>query len=216
MPPHGTYSFGGINLAFCAVSGREAGQNAVTAASTASGNAVRETTIARMAEETMKVTFAPVTRKPSAEVSLRRAVELVQGALIPVDVAFFKSEARLKRSLAEIDRIEQDIVPRLSASTPHELRNAIEIRSMAAVARLIVAASLAREESRGFHFREEYTQTDNQNWLKWVMVQKDTAGALRLSTRPVPTPYVQPAKAWEEPPGTVKGTGGDNSGDRKN
>ncbi|MNN54416.1 succinate dehydrogenase flavoprotein subunit [compost metagenome] len=46
------------------------------------------------------------------------------------------------------------------------------------------AASL-RKESRGWFLREDFPNTDNENWLKWIVV-KDVEGEMTLSTEEVP------------------------------
>jgi len=42
---------------------------------------------------------------------------------------------------------------------------------MLTVARLVVQSALAREESRGVHFRTDFPDTDNQNWLRHQLIQ---------------------------------------------
>jgi succinate dehydrogenase/fumarate reductase flavoprotein subunit len=42
-----------------------------------------------------------------------------------------------------------------------------------------------RTESRGFHFREDFPQRDDKNWLKWIVLQ-DASGKMAVSTEPVP------------------------------
>ena len=152
----------------------------------------------------IRQTLSPLTRSTNEEIAADDAVHLIQQSIIPVDVAYLKSTESLKRSLREIERIESDVVPKLSASSAHELVKAIEVRSMATVAKLMTIASLTREESRGFHFRKEFPKTDNEKWLKWVMLHKDERGETEIRVENVPTPYLKPTEAYSDPPGTQK------------
>ena len=42
-----------------------------------------------------------------------------------------------------------------------------------------------RDESRGFHFREDFPERDDKNWLKWVVIQQ-VEGEMKLTTQPIP------------------------------
>ena len=46
-------------------------------------------------------------------------------------------------------------------------------------------AALMRCESRGWFLREDYPETDNENWLKWIIVKNDN-GEMAFSTENVP------------------------------
>ncbi len=46
-----------------------------------------------------------------------------------------------------------------------------ELQNMLTVARLIVRAALAREESRGVHLRTDFLQTDNEHWQRHLPVR---------------------------------------------
>lgn len=65
-----------------------------------------------------------------------------------------------------------------------EWARAIEFALMVEVAEVIVESALAREESRGAHFRRDFPNEDNENWLKHT-VAKLEEGQLRVDTRPV-------------------------------
>ncbi|MFA6708784.1 MAG: FAD-binding protein [Fusobacterium sp.] len=48
-----------------------------------------------------------------------------------------------------------------------------ETRNMLLNAEMKLKASLFRTESRGNHYREDYPNTDDKNWLAWVVIEKD-------------------------------------------
>lgn len=47
-----------------------------------------------------------------------------------------------------------------------------ELQNMLTVARLMVAAALAREESRGVHLRTDFPETDNEHWLRHLRLRR--------------------------------------------
>ena len=55
----------------------------------------------------------------------------------------------------------------------------------------LLCGALAREESRGAHFRRDFPQTDNARWLQYT-VQRATDSEVALRLEPIPMPYMQP------------------------
>lgn len=47
-----------------------------------------------------------------------------------------------------------------------ELASALRIRGMVKLAYCIAAGALARQESRGSHYREDFPKRDDEKWLK--------------------------------------------------
>jgi succinate dehydrogenase/fumarate reductase flavoprotein subunit len=56
---------------------------------------------------------------------------------------------------------------------------------MVLCADLTFRSALMREESRGSHFREDFPNRDDKNWLKWVIIKQDN-GKMKLSAQPIP------------------------------
>jgi succinate dehydrogenase/fumarate reductase flavoprotein subunit len=64
------------------------------------------------------------------------------------------------------------------------LVDALELESMLSVAELVAGSALVRQESRGHHFRLDFPQQDDANWLRHTSVRLGPDGP-RYGTRPV-------------------------------
>ena len=64
-------------------------------------------------------------------------------------------------------------LPRLKADTPRELAKVASLKPAVPVMELVLAVMEHRKESRGNLVRDDYTYTDNRNWLTHTMVQRD-------------------------------------------
>ncbi len=126
--------------------------------------------------------FAPLRRDagPSA-IDLVRGI---QGAMTPVKYSNWKSEERMREALGMVLEIEERL-PELKARDPHDLARCNEAASMALCAEMFYRASLERKESRGWFVREDYPETDNAGWLKWIVL-REKGGEMAVSTQDIP------------------------------
>lgn len=97
----------------------------------------------------------------------------------------------LNAALSEIERIKSEDLPNMYVSDKSrccnlELKHAIETHNILAIAEAIVRSALVREESRGFFYRTDFPDTDNENWLVNTLCQFSD-GKVEVTTRPVPT-----------------------------
>ncbi|HUS60827.1 MAG TPA: FAD-binding protein, partial [Acidimicrobiales bacterium] len=67
----------------------------------------------------------------------------------------------------------------------YELTEAVELGCLLELAEALVASALARTESRGAHFRDDYPSRDDENWMVHSLVWREDSGALRLGYKPV-------------------------------
>jgi succinate dehydrogenase / fumarate reductase flavoprotein subunit len=73
----------------------------------------------------------------------------------------------------------------------YELREALELANMLQVSEAILQSALAREESRGAHYRTDHPERDDMVWLKHTLVTKTPEG-LALTYKPVAITRFQP------------------------
>ncbi len=93
-----------------------------------------------------------------------------------------RSGDELVRAQKALFYIQEEKAPFLFASTPAHLTAAIEAKGMLLLAHLLVSASLAREESRGAHFRIDYPPS-HHNWLKnIILAQEDNKVKISYTT----------------------------------
>ena len=77
--------------------------------------------------------------------------------------------------------------PRLNA----EWQEWLNLDSLLTVSNMIVASALQRKESRGAHFRSDYPEADNGQYLQNIYLQRQGEG-MRLWLAPVQFTRLQP------------------------
>lgn len=102
------------------------------------------------------------------------------------DVCILKSEESLNAALAELDRIEREDLPRMGAADPHYLLKYKEVEGIITLTRLYLEASKTRKESRGAHYRTDYPQRNDAEYLGWVCQKRAADGSVQNFIEPVP------------------------------
>ncbi len=93
-------------------------------------------------------------------------------------LGLIKEGKLLKEAVEELEKLLNDDVERLcvtstkSKALNYEWIRALELRNMLTCLYLSARASLIREESRGEFYRRDYTHTDNDNWLKNIVMKR--------------------------------------------
>jgi succinate dehydrogenase/fumarate reductase flavoprotein subunit len=160
---HGT---GFLNALFTST---KAGSAAAIAAKVVKGTGVKANVRADVTERIKKNTFAPLYRKDG--VSPRDVIHAIQDIMAPVDYSVIKTESKMMEALSKLQEIRQEL-PLMAAQDFHELTKCIDAESMSICTEIFYKSSLERKETRGWHFRLDYPEMDNEHFLKWVVVQK--------------------------------------------
>ncbi len=70
-------------------------------------------------------------------------------------------------------------------------QQALDLRNLITASELIARSALAREDSRGAHYREDFPDTDQTNWLKNIYTVREGDG-VKLWTEPVKLTRLRP------------------------
>lgn len=86
-----------------------------------------------------------------------------------------KNDYKLSRGIESMKVMQKELFEKVRINRLHDLVKAFEVESIINCGILSATASKARKESRwGFwHYRSDYPQTDNENFLKLLIVTKD-------------------------------------------
>jgi succinate dehydrogenase / fumarate reductase, flavoprotein subunit len=83
----------------------------------------------------------------------------------------------MREKLRELHaRLEQVKIEDQSACYNTEVLEVIELGGLLDLADVLVESALARQESRGAHFREDFPKRDDPNWLKHTLAYKGEKG----------------------------------------
>jgi succinate dehydrogenase/fumarate reductase flavoprotein subunit len=193
MASGANYTVMGFAATHAMVSGNIAGENAAKYAVASVATKITDERIATAKE----AIYAPLERKGGF--APRWVNQVLKNSLMPYFILYIKHEDRLKGALAYIEFMQSHMVPMLKAHDPHELRLAHETRNMILNAEMKLRSSMARKESRGSHYRDDYPQR-NDDFLAWVKL-KDDAGEMLVRVDPIPQellPQDLLAKSYEE------------------
>jgi len=101
----------------------------------------------------------------------------------------------LKLALKKIDDVKETLtnvsVPLTTMRYNMDWIDTLEAHNLVCVAEMIIKAALMREETRGAHFREEFPEKDDENWLRHIAVGVEDE-EMRLTTCPVDLSEVKP------------------------
>jgi hypothetical protein len=126
--------------------------------------------------------FAPLNRRHGYSAS--EAIRSIQEVVVPVKYSMRRNKERLEEALSKVAAVQEKL-PELYAEDPHGLAKCHEAACIALCAEMGFRAALARTESRGWHYREDYPQRDDENWLKWVIVKR-MGDKMVVTTEPIP------------------------------
>ncbi|AEH60906.1 succinate dehydrogenase or fumarate reductase, flavoprotein subunit [Methanosalsum zhilinae DSM 4017] len=112
-------------------------------------------------------------------------------------VGVYRNRGDLENGLANVKSLENrgdDIRVKNRIKTFNmELMNVLEVKGMLDIARVITEGALVREESRGAHYRTDFLERDDKNWLKHTLAYlKD--GEPKLEYKDVTITQFQPKR----------------------
>ena len=101
----------------------------------------------------------------------------------------FRTDQSLRQVLATIGelraRYEKASIQDTGSTFNYDLTEAIELGYLIDLAETLVVGALARTESRGGHFRDDYPIRDDANWLKHTLARRGDDGSVVLDYKPV-------------------------------
>ena len=94
---------------------------------------------------------------------------------------------------------------RLATKCKHVICNrewleCLQLTNMISVLEMVVRASLLRTESRGAMYRRDFPNTNNDEWLRNIIIWQDK-GKMQLRTEPVVVTKLTPPKGVKKYPG---------------
>jgi succinate dehydrogenase / fumarate reductase flavoprotein subunit/fumarate reductase flavoprotein subunit len=116
------------------------------------------------------------------------------GKIMWESVGIVRNGANLTHALEQITTLSKRAT-QLSGSGSRAFnltwQQALDLRNMLTASALIARSALAREDSRGAHYREDFPNTDHANWLKNIYLARNGEGP-KLWTEPVKLAKLKP------------------------
>ncbi len=131
----------------------------------------------RMMEEIERLTTSNGTEKVSA---LREELQ----ESMTINAGVFRTHETLEKQQEKIKELKERFknirIDDKSKIYNTDLQEAIEFGHMLDYATFIVDGAIARKESRGAHFREDFPKRDDKNFLKHTLAYMDEKGNIKL------------------------------------
>jgi succinate dehydrogenase / fumarate reductase flavoprotein subunit len=180
---HGGNRLGGNSLLDTVVFGRRAGAAAAEYA--------KHTKLPNIPDSRLSVDqqfINAILKRETTNGERAAKLRLIMGQTMHEKVGVFRSAEGLQEALNTMrtlkERARRVGVQNKGNVFNWDLLSVLELNMMLEVAETIIVSALHRKESRGAHYRLDYPERDDQNWLKHVLVYH-TQGGPRLDTLPV-------------------------------
>ncbi len=178
---HGANRLGGNSLLETIVFGRRAGQRASDSIATVQPRALSDAALRR---EEAHLQQLMDNDGPERAWQVRDDL----GKIMSLNLGIFRTQQSMTDALKEIRalRLRAEAV-RLQDKGKifnTDLIQAFELSCLVEIAETIVAGALAREESRGAHYRSDFPKRDDGKWLQHTLAMQ-TPDGLRLTYAPV-------------------------------
>ena len=123
----------------------------------------------------------------------RRVQETAHKKLGPI-----RNKKELESFIEFLDNIKKEELPSLAVTSKSRIYNkewidALELENIVHLLEVAARSALFRTESRGVHFREDFPNTDNDNWLQESIV-KIVNRDMEVGSRPATTTSMTPPK----------------------
>jgi succinate dehydrogenase / fumarate reductase flavoprotein subunit len=193
---HGANRLGANSLLSCVYGGMVAGPGAVTwVQGRKQAAADLPASLFDSAESRWTQRFAELGRRDGPENPYRLAEEL--GEVMLDNVSIVRSNDRLRATDAKVLELKErwknaSALDRTAwANAPLSFLNQLE--NMLELARVIVLGALARDESRGSHYKPDFPKRDDERWLK-TTIAAHTADGPAFRYDPVDTSLLPPVE----------------------
>lgn len=180
---HGANRLGGNGICDSTVFGRRAGDMAAELALQENLHAYGE----EQAEEIRTRWLEPFGLDSGKDIySIRQEMK----NLMWEKVGLVRTGTEMVEAVRRLDEMDQD-VEHAHVENRHlmkynmEWQNIIDVTNSITVCRMVANSALYREESRGAHYREDFPETDNENWLVNVHLMRKGERDMQLSSKPV-------------------------------
>jgi len=160
---HGANRLGANSVLEAMLFGRHAGENMIKALD--NGITLRKATVADANRCIDEITTIITSNGDETVPNLRNELQIGMTA----NAGVFRSKESLEKQLALIDdvlaRFKNIRIDDKSKVFNTDLQEAIELGHMIESAKIVVVGALKREESRGGHYREDFTQRDDERFM---------------------------------------------------
>jgi succinate dehydrogenase/fumarate reductase flavoprotein subunit len=185
---HGVCRLGGNAFTDFLVWGHRAGRAAAEHAAKTRAMEVDGKEVERL----RKRVSLPIERdQGTSPIELKRQIQ----SLAWEKVGVIKAGTELEEAVGEIKKLRKAItqisVTNKDCVFNREWMQALEVENMLLLLEMHAQAGLMRTESRGSHYRKDYPNTDNRNWLANIIIRQ-VGGEMSLITRPVVVTKLKP------------------------
>jgi succinate dehydrogenase / fumarate reductase flavoprotein subunit len=188
---HGANRLGTNSLVDILVFGRRAGQNAASYVLGADWPALPQEPEARAQAELEGIRGSTGTESVA---DIRKEMR----ALMMDHVGVFRTAALLEEAVTRLKQLKERFgrisIMDKGARWNTELSEAWELGCLLDLAEATAISAQARTESRGAHYREDFPDRDDVNWLKHSLIWLQPDGSFRLDHKPVTLGLYEPAK----------------------